>query len=128
MRGEGISTKYAETQADVATLFNNYFTSIFTSDPDTFTDLSTTDDNLLSNKTNTALLDDVVLTPDDMTNVLRTLDSNQASWPKWGIHGRLLIKTASQLSPFLCELFNKSLSTGIVPFDRLENCKCRPCL
>ena len=65
MRGEGNSSKYAETQAGVATLFNNYFTSIFTSDPDTFTDLSTTDDNLLSNKTNTALLDDIVLTPDD---------------------------------------------------------------
>ena len=74
MRAEGNSRKYAETPADVATFFNNYFTSIFTTVPDTFADPSTTDNNLLSNKTNTALLDNVILTPDDVTNVLRTLN------------------------------------------------------
>ena len=84
MRAEGNSRKYAETPTDVANLFNNYFTSIFTTDPDTFADPSTTDDNLLSNKTNTALLDDVILTPDDVTNVLKTLDNNKAhAWPGW---------------------------------------------
>ena len=55
MRTEGNSRKYAETPIDVTNLFNNYFTSIFTTDPDTFADPSMTDDNLLSNKTNTAL-------------------------------------------------------------------------
>ena len=116
MRAEGNSRKYAETPIDVANLFNNYFTSIFTTDPDTFADPSTTDDNLLSNKTNTALLDDVILTPDDVTNVLKTLDNNKAHGPD-GIPARLLIETASQMSPSLCELFNKSLRTGMVPFD-----------
>ena len=115
MRAEGNSRKYADTPADVATLFNNYFTSIFTTDPDTFADPSTTDDNLLSNKTNTALLDDVILTPDDVTNVLRTLEIKPHG-PD-GIPARLLIETASQISPFLCELFNKSLRTGTVSFD-----------
>ena len=73
---------------------------------------------MLSNKTNsnTALLDDVILTPDDVTNVLKTLDNNNAHGPD-GIPARLLIETASQISPSLCELFNKSLRTGMVPFD-----------
>jgi hypothetical protein len=35
--------KYSETPADIATLFNNYFTSIFTNDPDTSIDPSTID-------------------------------------------------------------------------------------
>ena len=113
MRAEGNSRKYAETLTDVANLFNNNFTSIFTTDPDTFADPSTTDNNLLSNKTTTALLDDVILTPDDVTNVLKTLDNIKPH----GIPARLLVKTASQISPSLCELFNKSLRTGMVPFD-----------
>ena len=56
------------------------------------------------------------LTPDDVTNVLKTLDNNKAHGPD-GIPARLLIETASQISPSLCELFNKSLRTGMVPFD-----------
>ena len=51
-----------------------------------------------------------------MTNVLRTLDNNKAHGPD-GIPARLLIETASQISPSLCELFNKSLRTDTVPFD-----------
>ncbi len=54
--GNSSSRKYAETPADVATLFNNYFTSIFTTDTDTSADSSTTDANLLSNKKNTAFV------------------------------------------------------------------------
>ncbi len=61
------------------------------------------------------MLDDVVLTPDVM-NVLRTIDNNKAHGPD-GIPARLLTETASQISSSLCELFNKSLRTGIVPFD-----------
>ena len=114
MRAEGNSRKYTETPTDVANLFNNYFTSIITTDPDTFADPSTTDDNLLSNKTNTALSQDVILTPDDVTNVLKTLNNNKVHGPN-GIPARLLIETASQISSSLCELFNKSLHTGMVP-------------
>ena len=117
MRAEGNSRKYAETPTDVANLFNNYFTSIFTTDPDTFADPSTTD----------ALLDDVILTPDDVTNVLKTLNNNKAHGPD-GIPARLLIETASQISPSLCELFNKSLHAYWQSTFRLETCKCRPCL
>jgi hypothetical protein len=56
---EGNSRKYSETPADIAALFNNYFTSIFTNDPDTSIDPSAIDDNI-------SLLEDVVLTPDDV--------------------------------------------------------------
>ena len=126
MRAKGNSRKYAKTPTDVANLFNNYFTSIFTTDPDTFADPSTTDDNLISNKTNTALLHDVILTPDDLTNVLKTLDNNKAHDPD-EIAVRLLIETASQISPSLCELLIKSVRTSMVPFD-WKLAKCRPCL
>ncbi len=53
---------------------------------------------------------------DDVMNVLRTLDNNKAHGPD-GIPARLLTETASQISSSLCELFYKSLRSGIVPFD-----------
>ena len=82
---EGDSRKYSETPAGIATLFNNYFTSIFTNDPDTSIDPSTIDDNI-------SLLEDVVLTPDDVANVLRTLANDKAHGPD-GIPARLLTET-----------------------------------
>ena len=63
-----------------------------------------------------SLLEDVVLTPDDVANVLRTLDNDKAHGPD-GIPARLLTETASQIAPSLCQLFNKSLRIGVVPFD-----------
>jgi hypothetical protein len=63
------------------------------------------------------LLEDVVLTPDDVANVLRTLDNDKAHGPD-GIPARLLTETESQIAPSLCQLFfNKSLRIGVVPFD-----------
>jgi hypothetical protein len=62
-------------------------------------------------------LEDVVLTPDDVANVLRTLDNDKAHGPD-GIPARLLTETESQIAPSLCQLFfNKSLRIGVVPFD-----------
>ncbi|CAB4014660.1 Hypothetical predicted protein [Paramuricea clavata] len=107
---EGYSRKYSETSANIATLFNNYFTSIFTNDPDTSIDPSTIDDNI-------SLLEDVVLTPNDVANVLRTLDNDKAHGIPDEIPARLLTETASQIAPSLCQLFNKSLRIGVVPFD-----------
>ena len=63
------------------------------------------------------MLEDVVLTPDDVANVLRTLDNDKAHGPD-GIPARLLTETESQIAPSLCQLFfNKSLRIGVVPFD-----------
>ena len=93
---EGNSRKYSETPADIAALFNNYFTSIFTNDPNTSIDPSTIDDNI-------SLLEDVVLTPDDVVNVLRTLDNENAHGPD-GIPARLQTETASQIASSLCQL------------------------
>ncbi|CAB4015058.1 Hypothetical predicted protein, partial [Paramuricea clavata] len=59
---------------------------------------------------------DVVLTPDKVANVLRTLDNDKAHGPD-GIPARLLTETASQIAPSLYQLFNKSLRIGVVPFD-----------
>ncbi|CAB4026219.1 RNA-directed DNA polymerase from mobile element jockey, partial [Paramuricea clavata] len=59
---------------------------------------------------------DVVLTPDDVANVLRTFDNDKAHGPD-GIPAHLLTETASQIAPSLCQLFNKSLRIGVVPSD-----------
>jgi hypothetical protein len=57
-----------------------------------------------------SLLEDVVLTPDDVANVLRTLDNDKAHGPD-GIPVRLLTETASQIAPSLCDcLTNRCVS------------------
>ena len=66
--------------------------------------------------TTTSLLEDTVLTPDHVAAVLRNLDNSKAHGPG-GIPARLLTETAYQIAPSLCDLFNKSLRTGVVPQD-----------
>ena len=61
-------------------------------------------------------MEDTVLTPDRVAVVLRNLDNNKAHGPD-GIPARLLTETAYQIAPSLCDLFNKSLRTGVVPQD-----------
>ncbi len=76
-------------------------TSIFTRDePNTEADSRTNDvatDH--ENSRNTTLLDDITVTPDHVATVLRALDNDKAQ------------------RPALCDLFNKSLRTGVVPRD-----------
>jgi hypothetical protein len=116
-KSDGARTS-AESPEDIASIFNSYFTSIFTRDePNTEADSRTNDvatDH--ENSTNTTLLDDITLTPDHVAAVLRALDNDKAQGPD-GIPSRLLTETADQIAPSLCDLFNKSLRTGVVPRD-----------
>jgi hypothetical protein len=110
---EGARTS-AESPEAIASIFNTYFTSIFTRDqPSTEKDSRTIDEDC-DHSTNTTLLEDITLTPDHVAAVLRTLDNDKAHGPD-GIPARLLTETASVIAPSLCDLFNKSLRTGVVP-------------
>ena len=110
---EGARTS-AESPKAIASIFNTYFTSIFTRDqPSTEKDSRTIDADS-DHSTNTTLLEDITLTPDHVAAVLRTLDNDKAHGPD-GIPARLLTETASVIAPSLCDLFNKSLRTGVVP-------------
>ena len=113
-RSDGVRTS-AESPEAIATIFNSYFTSIFTKDqPNTETYELHTNDADHDETTTTSLLDDTVLTPDHVAAVLRNSDNNKAHGPD-GIPARLLTETAYQIAPSLCDQFNKPLRTGAVP-------------
>ena len=100
---EGARTS-AESPEAIASIFNTYFTSIFTRDqPSTEKDSRTIDADS-DHSTNTTLLEDITLTPDHVAAVLRTLDNDKAHGPD-GIPARLLTETASVIAPSLCDLF-----------------------
>ena len=65
---------------------------------------------------NTTLLEDITLTTDHVAAVLRTLDNDKAHGPD-GIPARILTGIVYLIAPSLCDLFNKSLRTGVVPRD-----------
>ncbi|CAB3982957.1 Hypothetical predicted protein [Paramuricea clavata] len=100
--------EYAENPRDIATLFNCYFVSIFSSDP-----INIVNQQSISETTDT-LFNDIVLSQGTVRSVLRNLDNNKAHGPD-EIPARLLTETAYQIAPSLCLLFNKSLKSGIVP-------------
>ncbi|CAB4010406.1 Hypothetical predicted protein [Paramuricea clavata] len=114
-----LSVKVTETKrtsagnpADIATLFNNYFTSIFTTDPN----IENYSPDALPYQSNNTIIEDITLSEADVFSVLHNLDINKAQGPD-GIPARLLKETARQIAPSLTALFNKSLNTGVLPFD-----------
>ena len=60
------------------------------------------------------ILDSIHVMPSEVLDVLKTLKKGKASGPD-GINNRILIESAGQLAPHLCDLFNYSLITGSVP-------------
>ena len=107
---------YSETPPKIANLFNKYFTSVFTTDSDISEDLFANNDILSCSSTDSSHMENIVLEPEHVTIILRSLDTNKAHGPD-EIPARLLTETATQIAPSLCKLFNKSLSTGVVPRD-----------
>ena len=103
---------FAGNPADIAALFNNYFTSIFTTDPN----IENCSPKALPYQSNNTIIEDITLSEADVFSVLHNLDINKAQGPD-GIPARLLKETARQISPSLTVLFNKSLSTGVLPHD-----------
>ncbi|CAB4041282.1 Hypothetical predicted protein, partial [Paramuricea clavata] len=114
-----LSVKVTETKrtsagnpADIAALFNNYFTSIFTTD----TNIENYSSDALPYQSNNTIIEDITLSEADVFSVLHNLDINKAQGPD-GIPARLLKETARQIAPSLTALFNKSLNTGVLPRD-----------
>ena len=103
--------RFAANPADIAALFNNYFTPIFTIDPN-IEDYTTN----VRPEESTNIIEDITLLEADVFSVLYNLDVNKAQGPD-GIPARLLKETARQIAPSLTVLFNKSLRTGVLPRD-----------
>ena len=117
--GKGVSTptRTASSPADIASMFNEYFTSVFStkehSDP-TPTEPKPSDHALC----------DVSLTTEDVSEALLALDPNKATDPD-GFPCRLLKETARQIALSLTQVFN--LSPWYAP-GRLETGEYHPCL
>ena len=104
----------AENPADIANLLNRYFYSVLkpsnATDDQSFPFVSNDD------TTNLSTISDVLLTVEEVCLALNMLDVNKATGPDL-IPALLLKNCAVNISPSLCDLFNKSLSSGILPSE-----------
>ena len=100
---------FANNDVDIANIFNTYFAFIFTQDSDE-------DYQQQKHLDADIILDEITLSNEVVTAVLRNLDNNKAHGPD-GVPARLLTETAFQIAPSLCALFNKSLSRSVLPDD-----------
>ena len=98
---------YADIDIDKANLLNTFF-----KEQTVLNDQGRTppDIPILTN----SHLSSIVLTPQQVQSVLQKLPVGKASGPD-GISNRVLRELSNVLSPLLCNLFNKSLSTCTVP-------------
>jgi len=96
--------------SDKASLFNKYFCSVFTKE-----DTSNLD-SLIPETSMPTIIDDIQITPDEVHTELCGLDTSKACGPD-NITPFLLKNTADFICVPLYKLFNKSLSTGALPFD-----------
>ena len=94
----------ADKPVDIANMFNNYFSSVYTSD-------KCVDDDTVCQEVE-PVMTDLTLTVEEVQAVLENLDSTKATGPD-NIPARLLKETAPIISPSLCMLFNKSLNDGV---------------
>ena len=105
--------EFIKDSVEKANVFNRSFHSVF-SPPDLLPPTNFT----ASASANTNCLSSIQLTPDEVAEVLRNLDPNNACGPD-SIPKRLLRNIADEIGPSMCRLFNLSLSYGIMP----DNCK-----
>ena len=102
----------ASSPKEKATLFNNYFYSVFTQPKDHlfFPNISTSEHNSLG---------DIELQTDDVLEILKNLNTTKASGPD-GLSPRVLKECAHQIAFPLCHIFNMSLREGALPREWLE--------
>ena len=98
----------AANPVEIATIFNTYFASVFSSE--------NLPDELPTETSGPPVLTELTLTEPEVETILNSLDTNKATGPD-EIPARLLKNTAAIVAPSLCKLFNKSLQHGIVPRD-----------
>ena len=109
-----ITFSTAENPVDIVNLLNRYFYSVFKHS-------DTTDDHFSSvapdnDTTDLTTISDISLTEEEVCVVLKALDEAKATGP-YKIPASLLKNCAVNISSSLCQLFNKSLSCGILPSE-----------
>ena len=92
-----------DTPEEIADIFNNYFTSVF----------SVLQEDKVDNGAGKfpaaePPFSDIVLHVGEVEAVLKSLDPNKATGPD-EIPARILKETATTIAPSLCKLFNRSL-------------------
>ena len=110
---------FAESPKAIPNLFNRYFASVFIN----ITNNSFNSGNASSNTCDIdqTAPNDIRLTDGEVHAVLKSLDVSKATGSD-EIPARLLRETAEIITPSLCYLFNKSLSTGSIPLEwKLDN-------
>ncbi|CAB4037892.1 Hypothetical predicted protein [Paramuricea clavata] len=100
--------KHANSNTDIANMFNEYFVSIFSSDSDVALEHG--------DRLHNVEFENITLSEEEVLAVIMNLDHNKAHGPD-NIPARPLKETAAQIAPSLCSLFNKSLRIGVVPDD-----------
>ena len=111
----------ADNPGDIADLLNRYFYSVFQSSNSTHDQLQLSSAVLEDDSNNMTTISDLTLTEGEVRSILRTLDEEKATGPD-KIPAILLKNCANSIAPSLCELFNKSLSSGQLPSDwKLSN-------
>lgn len=101
---DGSLTRDDETKAE---LLNSFFTSVFTQED--LTNIPT-----LEPKAVREHLRNIQITPEMILKKLLKLKSSKSAGPD-GIHPKVLIETANNISLPLCIIFQKSLASGQVP-------------
>ena len=99
-------TLYTDSK-DKASILNNYFTSVFTTEGES---IPTMDGSSFPDISPLFICDEVVV------NLLSSLDDHKASGPD-GIPATLLKKLTTVISPVLTIIFQASLQQGLDPMD-----------
>ena len=105
---EPLKFYYISSNVDKANVFNDYFIS----------QCQLNDENTplpdMNIPNDISVLENIVLTPDEVKDTLQSLKLGKASGPD-GINNRALKELAVELASPLCTLFNFSLSNSAVP-------------
>ena len=104
IRGDGT---VAETDREKADVLNRFFSSVFTKE-----NLATIPQT--NGIYNGPLLEDVVITPEEVADKLMSLNPNKSPGPDQ-IHPRVLKEVSGPISVPLSQIFRKSLENGRLP-------------
>ena len=100
--------------ADIARILNSYFSTVFTVE-------DTSNIPNVPERETARRLEDVIIIEEQVMKKLNELNAYKSFGPD-GVHPRILKETREVICTTLTKIFNKSLTTGIVPEDwRLAN-------
>ena len=101
----------ADTPEEIADIFNNYFTSVFSVPQE-----DQVDNGEGKFPAAEPSFSDIVLHVGEVEAVLKSLDPNKATCPD-EIPARIQKETTTTTAPSLCKLFNRSLGVGYIPSE-----------